>query len=79
MQIDKMEMLNKSKSCGVVKLWDNFKTFSKNLTINTIIITLIILFLSWSRLLIFNVDSENFPLAKSISLVAIPIPSFWDS
>ena len=52
-----------------MKFWDSFKTFSKNLTIKTIIITLIILFLSWSKLFIFNVESANLPLAKSISLI----------
>ena len=46
MQIDKIEILISSKSFGEEKLLDNFKIFSKNLTIKTIIITLIILFLS---------------------------------
>ena len=51
-------------SIGVVKFSENLRTFSKNLTINTIMITLIILFLSWSKSLIFRVDSVNFELAK---------------
>ena len=46
MQIDKIERLKKTRSWGVSKLSDSFKTFSKNLTINTIMTTLIILFLS---------------------------------
>ena len=50
-------------------MWDSLSTFSKNLTINTIIITLRILFFSWSRLLIFRVESANLFFAKSISLI----------
>ena len=33
--MDKIERLKNRRSFGVVKWWDNFKTFSKNLTINT--------------------------------------------
>ena len=65
-----MERIDSPKykmSIGVVKFSENLRTFSKNLTINTIIITLIILFLSWSKSLIFRVESVNFELAKSIS------------
>ena len=57
------------RSFGDVKLWESFKTFSKNLTIKTIIITLIILFFNWSRLLILSVESANLSLAKLISLI----------
>ena len=32
-------------------------------------ITLIILFFNWSKLFILSVESENLPLAKSISLI----------
>ena len=65
-----MERIDSPKyniSIGVVKFSENLRTFSKNLTINTIIITLIILFFNWSKSLIFRVDSENFAFAKSIS------------
>ena len=59
-----MERIDSPKyniSIGVVKFSENLRTFSKNLTINTIIITLIILFFNWSKSLIFRVDSIIYP------------------
>ena len=69
MQIVNIEQPKINRSVGVAKSADNFNIFSKNLTINTMIITLMILFFNWSKLLIFKVESENFPFAKSISLI----------
>ena len=44
--IERIDSPKYNMSIGVVKFSENLRTFSKNLTINTIIITLIILFLS---------------------------------
>ena len=68
MQIERIDKPKYRMSIGVVKFSENLSTFSKNLTIRTIITTFIILFFSWSKSLIFRVDSVNFALAKSISL-----------
>ena len=56
-------------SLGEMNSGVNLRIFSKNLTINTMIITLIILFFNWSKLFIFKVESANFPFAKSISFI----------
>lgn len=66
--MDRMDNPKYRRSIGVVKFSEYLSTFSKNLTIRTIIITLIILFFNWSKSLIFNVYSVNFAFAKSISL-----------
>ena len=65
-----MKSIDKEKnkiSWEDVKFWENFRVFSKYLTIKTIIITFIILFFNWSRFFIWRVDSINLAFAKSIS------------
>ena len=48
------------------KLSEYLSIFSKNFTIKTIIMTLMILFFNWSKSRIIKVDSLNFECVKSI-------------